>query len=117
MHAALSTKMCHQKQYFAAIRRMTQGTLPMCALGRSPQQEAEAKGVVAHQDEPVVPREVRAALDLRDYRRDAAHLRLLHHAAPETRPDDAGMVEGLAGREPPAGVEEGQTRRGPAAAR
>ena len=89
---------------------MTWGTLPMCALGRSPQQEAEAQRIVATQDEPVVPREVRAALDLRDHRRDAGHLRLLHHAALEVRPDDAGMVEGLAGREPPAGVEEGKAR-------
>ena len=61
-------------------------------LGRSPQQEARAEGVVAPEDELVVPREVRAALDLRHDRREVAHLRLLDHPPLEARSDDAEMA-------------------------
>ena len=46
----------------------------------------------------MVPREVRASLNLRHDSGDAGDLRLPDYASPEAHPNDAGVVEGLFGR-------------------
>src|SRR5215217_3325584 len=84
---------------------------------RSSQQKAGTEWIIFFENELVMPREVRASLDLRHHGGDAGDLRLPDHASPEARPNDAGVVEDLFGRYSPLGVEEGQTRRGAAAAR
>ena len=65
----------------------------------------------------MVSREVRASLDLRHYGGDAGDLRFPDHVSPEARPDDAGVVEDLPGRQLSVGVEEGEARGGAAPAR
>jgi hypothetical protein len=65
---------------------------------RSSQQKAGTEWVISFENKLVVPREVRASLDLCHHGGDAGDLRLPDHVSPETRPNDAGVVEGLFGR-------------------